>query len=615
MIRSVSTPLQRVLIGAAVICGLSLTAKSQIFFNNGAQIYSAPLAIIQVNGGIENNSSTSNGNIDHNGTMTVTLNSILPNPGDVILNNNSTWQGDGTTRLEGDWNNNAIFQEDLSTVEMYASVVQQQITGTVNTTFHNLTLTGTGTGANRIKLQTLDASIDATGILNVNDRELATDINNMFVLNPSLNAVDNDSVAGSEGFVSSLAPGVLSRVTNSTGSYNYPVGSSVVLTRYRPIRLAPQATTAETYTVRFVNHDADVDGFLRTSNDGSMCLTIDTFYHAIDRITPFPTGIPADIRTYYVQATDGNWGGMAQWRTNNSMWNDMLVVTNSTSNGFNTMTRPNWLFANLGDPYLLTQKRPAAPTIVCPTICENGNGTFTVNGGGPNYVWTTPNGTVITSGQGTGSITVGWGTNTGTVYVIDTTNGSVCASLPDSCIITPMLAPVAGFDTVSFGNYSTDYQFTDTSTGGTIWFWDFGDGSTSTLQNPIHTYGGAGTYVVMQIVTNAAGCIDTIYTTVVVTEGILIPNVFTPDGDGINDEFYIPSSGFESFKIEIFNRWGTKIWEASAGEIRWDGHSTSGQMMSDGTYYYILSAFLKSQSGPKDYSAKGFVTLLTKSKK
>jgi gliding motility-associated-like protein len=608
------TPVSKGLMILAAVCGSTFAASAQIFVNRGALIYTGPQSIVHINGGIENDNGTGNGNIDHNGTMTVTLNSTFPNPGDVMLSNGtSLWQGDGTINVEGDWVNNAIFQEDQSTVIMYASTVQQQITGTVNTTFHNLTLTGTGTGANRIKLMTLDASIDATGVLDLNDRELATDINTMFVLNPSLAAIDNDSlVPGSEGFVSSVGPnGYLSRVMNNAGSYNFPVGSSVVLQRYRPIRIE-NATGNNTFVVRFINHDANLDGFNRNITDGISCASIDTFYHAINR-TAGAGG--ADIKTYFKPATDGNWTGMSHWHSTNVIWNDMSTVGMGTSNGFTTMTRPQWQFLSPGFPYLLTNVRPAAPTIVCPTICANGSGTFTVTGGGPNYVWTTPNGTVITSGQGTGTINVNWGNQPGPVYVIDTTNGSACASLPDTCFITPMPAPVAGFDTVSLGAFNTTYQFADTSTGGSSWFWDFGDGNTSTQQNPSHQYGGAGTYTVTQIVTSASGCVDTIVTTVVIGEGILIPNVFTPDGDGINDEFWIPSSGFESFEIEIFNRWGTKIWEASAGEIRWDGHSTSGQMMSDGTYYFILKAILKSQTGAKDYSTKGYVTLLTKGKK
>lgn len=161
----------------STVAALFFTASSlsaQVFFNNGAQIFTAPSAIIHINGGIENNSATANGNIDHNGIMTVTVNSTFPNQGDVRLQNNSVWQGDGRILLEGDWVNDATFQQDLSHVTLYASNNPQQISGTVSTTFHVLKLTGTGTGANRIKTQTVDASADSMLVLN--DRELATDI-------------------------------------------------------------------------------------------------------------------------------------------------------------------------------------------------------------------------------------------------------------------------------------------------------------------------------------------------------------------------------------------------------------------------------------------------------
>ncbi len=362
---------------------------SQIFYNNGALIYTAPSATVQINGGLENNSST--GDVEHNGQppggMWVTLNSTLPNPGDVTLSNNSTMHGDGTYYVEQDWVNNATFIADQSTVDLYGNV-QEFITGTVVTTFHNLTLTGTGaTVTDRKKTQTLDAIVDATGTLNINDRELETQTNTMFVMNPSTAAVDNDSlVAGSEGFVSSIVPGVLHRETNTTSSYVFPVGSSSNnLTRYRPIRVRPTATTATYYDVRFVNYDADNDGFLRTSNDGVTCQTIDTFYHAID---PNLTNIiPADISIYYKSAADGGtWNGTAHWRTNNAQWNNMVNITPSSSNGFEVNTRTNRLFANAGFPYLLTKLRPADPLPQCRDLCANMPGTLSASGG---------NGTII----------------------------------------------------------------------------------------------------------------------------------------------------------------------------------------------------------------------------
>ena len=194
-------------------------AQAGLVYNNGAQIWTGPISVIQINGVLENNSAIANGDIEHNGDMRITKNSTNPLAGDVILNNNSVLHGDGTYHVEQDWINNATFTADNSTVELYGDM-QEYITGTNITTFHNLTLTGTGAGNNRKKTQTLDANIDATGILNVNDRELETQTNTMFVLNPATTSVDNDSlIAGSEGFVSSTAPGFLHRETAADSSY------------------------------------------------------------------------------------------------------------------------------------------------------------------------------------------------------------------------------------------------------------------------------------------------------------------------------------------------------------------------------------------------------------
>jgi gliding motility-associated-like protein len=204
-----------------------------------------------------------------------------------------------------------------------------------------------------------------------------------------------------------------------------------------------------------------------------------------------------------------------------------------------------------------------------------------------------------------------------TTYTVSVTDANGCtASAGQSCAVVVLPAPNANFDTSSGGYLSNMYSFTDSSGSNIIsWSWNFGDPNstpnTSTQQNPVHTFSGAGTYTVTEIVHNKFGCADTITKIVKVGEGILIPNVFTPDGDGANDVWYIPNSGMKEFHVEIYNRWGEKVWEATADEIRWDGRSSAGKQLSDGTYYYTLHAILKSGTAGKDYSTKGYVTILT----
>jgi gliding motility-associated-like protein len=576
--------------------------SAQIFYSNGATIAVTAGGVMHCNGGITFDNTS---NVTNDGTITTTKNStVIPLPGTLTIDNTSTVGGNGAYNVEQDWINNATFNGGLSTVTMNGNT-QQFITSTnaTVTTFNNLTLTGNGTGNNRKKtLQSVNANTGLTGTLTINDRELETQIQTFTVLNPAPNAVSNTVTPGSEGFVSSTAPGTLARATTAASSYTFPTGSSVNVTRYRPINITPNAAAANVYTVRFVNHDADNDGYLRTTNDGWICDANDTFYHAILR----PVGAtPADITINYIPATDGPWVGMSHWRTTNVMWNDMSTVTAGTSGVFTTMTRSAWLFANPGEPYILTDVRPAAPTITCPSICENTPfNVFTASGGtGTGYQWTVPGQGTISGGQGTDTLSVDWTTGTGFVSVV-ATSASGCNSLPDSCAPTVTPAPNAAFTNAPTGGNS--YSFVDGTTGGTSWAWDFGDGGTASTQNPTHTFPTSGTFTVVLTVTNANGCQDTMQVIVTINEDFLLPNVFTPNGDGVNDEFFITTSGLTEYKMEIYDRWGVKIFESAEPNVHWDGHTTSGAACADGTYYFVLLAVSPTQ----DYSTTGFLTLI-----
>src|SRR5665213_313922 len=569
----------------------SFGLHSQIFYSNGATVAVTPGGILWANGGItlDNVSSFTN-----DGSVTTTKNSIMLLPGTFTINNGSS-QGNGTYQVEQDWINNAAFVANNSTVRLYGNT-QEFITSTNGTitTFHNLTLLGNGVGNNRKKtLQLVNANSNATGNDSINDRELETQTNSFFVQNTSVNAVQNLQVPGSEGFVSSTAPGVLSRLTSGgNNAYLFPLGSSVVTTRYRPAVLTTAATaTNDEYAGRFINNDPNTDGYIRATNDGLLCTANPVFYHAILR----PNGTDAaDVTIYYISATDGPWSGIDHWRTTNNMWNDMQVTNHANTGVFDTRTRTAWAFATPGDPYVLTEQRPATPTITCPTFCENtSNNLFTVTGGSAPYTWTVPGNGTIGSGQGTDSLYVNWTTGMGVVTVVSVDpNDATCFSLPDSCAPTVHPAPNAQFltDTTGGGPWADVWTFDDQTAGATSWSWNFGDGNTSTQQNPTNNYNGAGTFTVTLTATNQFGCTDTAQTIISVLEGILIPNVFSPNGDGVNDEFYIPSSGLKEYKIEIYDRWGVKIFESDAPAIHWDGRSTSGMACTDGTYYYILHA-------------------------
>ena len=161
-------------------------------------------------------------------------------------------------------------------------------------------------------------------------------------------------------------------------------------------------------------------------------------------------------------------------------------------------------------------------------------------------------------------------------------------------------------------------NFTNTSSAsGVFSFWSFGDVSggndTSFLTSPSHTYNTEGDYCITLVSSNSAAppCTDTAkYCLVVIGEGtLMIPNIFTPNGDGNNDIFIVGNHDMKEIYYEIYDRWGLKIAEYNGLTGGWDGHTKNGKMASDGTYYYILNA---TAINGKTVKKDGFIQLLSK---
>lgn len=75
----------------------------------------------------------------------------------------------------------------------------------------------------------------------------------------------------------------------------------------------------------------------------------------------------------------------------------------------------------------------------------------------------------------------------------------------------------------------------------------------------------------------------------VVTQDIIIPNAFTPNGDGINDTWAIKSlENYPNCMVAVYNRWGEKLYSSVGYPIPWDG-TYKGIYLPVGTYYYIIN--------------------------
>ncbi|EMS31737.1 CHU large protein [Mariniradius saccharolyticus AK6] len=152
-------------------------------------------------------------------------------------------------------------------------------------------------------------------------------------------------------------------------------------------------------------------------------------------------------------------------------------------------------------------------------------------------------------------------------------------------------------------------QFVDKTLGNVVsWEWDFGDGNTSTDQNPVHTYKKPGVYIITLKTFDALGCSSesSLVVEVLASYRILVPDAFTPNGDGLNDYFMPKMRGIDEFEMLIFNKWGELIYTTTSKEIGWDG-TLNGKLSPNGNYVYKL--VFKAMDGEKG-SQTGVFTLV-----
>jgi len=94
------------------------------------------------------------------------------------------------------------------------------------------------------------------------------------------------------------------------------------------------------------------------------------------------------------------------------------------------------------------------------------------------------------------------------------------------------------------------------------------------------------------------------------TEDQLKTNVFTPNGDGKNDVFNTSQfQNLNGFHIEIYNRWGAKVFESSNATTEWDG-KIANEPADEGVYYWIIRYQKTCDPLHAMHFTKGFVQLL-----
>jgi hypothetical protein len=225
---------------------------------------------------------------------------------------------------------------------------------------------------------------------------------------------------------------------------------------------------------------------------------------------------------------------------------------------------------------------PPPPTIACYQVCENSYNTYsTPYNVGSNYSWLVTGGQIVTTNSTTNIISVLWGPQGSGNVTVEESDSTGCSKIASVCIDI-ITKPIASISTTpnstticqntniqflaenlntttlssSFNDSCTQQQTNWDSTGtyayDLVYFWNFGDGSSSIDQNPYHNYNTPGTYLVSLIIANACQCADTITITIQVIN-TLGPEITTAcigticEGDTIE---YCTNAASPSWDIE-----------------------------------------------------------------
>ncbi|MDP4956031.1 MAG: PKD domain-containing protein [Crocinitomicaceae bacterium] len=168
-------------------------------------------------------------------------------------------------------------------------------------------------------------------------------------------------------------------------------------------------------------------------------------------------------------------------------------------------------------------------------------------------------------------------------------------------LLDPLTASVSGMNaqiaaTPVYANINQVVNLSDVSTSLnpiSTWTWMFPDSSNLFFQNTPQSiaFSQGGPQQIGLVITDNLGCIDTALITIFVSDpDIWVPNVFTPNGDGVNDIVTLPYPSFKSYDIQILNRWGNLVFELKdqTGIAVWDGYDFNGELHTDGVFFYRL---------------------------
>ena len=285
-----------------------------------------------------------------------------------------------------------------------------------------------------------------------------------------------------------------------------------------------------------------------------------------------------------VSASGGSPGYSYRWSNTG-----VTPAISGLSAGVYTVTVTDSHFCTATEVVSITQSSPlllnaSKGNVLCPPL-QNGWINLPVSGGLPpyNFFWDSGQPTSGLSGLDTGTyhvtVTDSGGCTIDTSFVIINDNALSIRVVPDTASINEGDLVQLGIDAISNG--AGNIQYTWTPVAGL---------SCTDCPDPNAAPTQTTEYIVQAI--SDSGCVATSYTTITVDpqHQIYVPNAFSPNNDGINDywEIYGYKKAWVYLSVEIFDRWGEKIFESHDIDFKWDG-TYRGTPVVIGVYTYILT--------------------------
>lgn len=193
-------------------------------------------------------------------------------------------------------------------------------------------------------------------------------------------------------------------------------------------------------------------------------------------------------------------------------------------------------------------------------------------------------------------------------YTVTVSDIAGCVDQASVNIVVSQI-PIIGYNYILVPDCDgVQVEFTDSSFYADEYDWNFSNGENSDDIDPVTLFDYSTQASVDLTLSNQYGCVTDSSFSIKLNDfdsfyGIHIPNVFTPNGDGQNDYFWVqvPGNLAECLDLKIYNRWGMLIFKSFGGVTTWDGKNADGDEVPDGTYLFTIEI--------EDYKYEGTLTI------